>query len=173
MFIAKQKKQENIAEYLLYMWQLEDILRVCELDIEKIKPLLVEPLQVSEEEKQEAVAWYENLIAMMKMEGVQREGHLQINKNLIIDLTDLHLRLLKDPAESFYIAAYYKTLPFIVELRAKSQQKEVSEIETCFVALYGYLLLKMQQKEISRETQQAVDQITKLLALLSDKYKTP
>ena len=27
MIIARQKKQENIAEYLLYMWQIEDIIR--------------------------------------------------------------------------------------------------------------------------------------------------
>lgn len=172
MFIAQQKKQENIAEYLLYMWQLEDILRVCELDIDKVKQLLIDPLNVSAEEKQNAVAWYENLIEMMKLEGIRHEGHLQINKNLLVDLTDVHLRLLKNPSASFYIAAYYKTLPYIVELRAKSQQKDLSEIETCFVALYGYLLLKMQRKEISRETQQAVDQITQLLAMLSEKYKS-
>ena len=106
------------------------------------------------------------------MENVQGKGHLQINKNIIIDLTDAHLRLLKDPQESAYITTYYKTLPYIVELRAKSQETDVPELETCFTALYGYLLLKMQKREISRETQQAVEQITKLMALLSEKYKT-
>ncbi len=25
MFVASQKRKENIAEYLLYMWQIEDI----------------------------------------------------------------------------------------------------------------------------------------------------
>src|SRR5665811_892944 len=28
MFIAIQKKKENIAEYLLYMWQIEDLARI-------------------------------------------------------------------------------------------------------------------------------------------------
>ena len=27
MKIASQKRKENIAEYLLYMWQIEDIIR--------------------------------------------------------------------------------------------------------------------------------------------------
>ena len=34
MFIAEQKKRDNIAEYLLYMWQLEDILRAYVLDFD-------------------------------------------------------------------------------------------------------------------------------------------
>ncbi|MEA4918484.1 hypothetical protein SDC9_194226 [bioreactor metagenome] len=171
MWIARQKKQENIAEYMLYMWQLEDILRSYGLDIDKVQYSLIDPVNSTEEEKREACDWYEGLIMMMKSEGVQKEGHLQINKNLIIDLTDLHLRLLKDPKESAYIGVYYNTLPHIVALRAKSADKDVSEIETCFTALYGYLLLKLQKREISGETQAAVAQITGLLRLLSQKYK--
>ena len=34
MIIASQKKKENIAEYLLYMWQIEDIIRAYGLDID-------------------------------------------------------------------------------------------------------------------------------------------
>ncbi len=172
MKIARQKKQENIAEYLLYMWQLEDILRSCELDIDKVQTLLVDPVYPSEEEKKEARDWYEGLIMMMKAEGLQKEGHLQINKNTAIDLTDLHLRLLKDPKESTYIGTYYNTLPHIVALRAKSGDMDVSEMETCFTALYGYLLLKLQKREVSGETQAAVAQIAGLLRLLAQKYKT-
>ena len=171
MWIARQKKQENIAEYLLYMWQLEDILRSYELDIDKVGQVLIEPLYHTEEERREARDWYEELILMMKLEGVQKEGHLQINKNLILDLTDLHLRLLRDPKESAYIGLYYNTLPHIVALRAKSGDKDISEIETCFIALYGYLLLKLQKREISGETEAAVAQITGLLRLLSIRYR--
>lgn len=165
-------KQENIAEYLLYMWQTEDIIRACDLDIDKIQQNLIEPAHLSEEEKKEAHDWYESLIMMMKSEGVQKEGHLQINKNVITDLTDLHLRLLNDPKEAAYLATYYKTLPFIVELRAKSNRKDIPELETCFTAVYGYLLLKLQKKEISKETQAAINRIIRFLRLLSEKYKT-
>lgn len=171
MLIARQKKQENIAEYLLYMWQLEDIIRSFELDIDQIQQSLIDPVYPTDEERKEARDWYEGLILMMKSEGIQEEGHLQINKNLVMDLTDLHLRLLKDPKESVYIGVYYNTLPHIVALRTKSGGKDFSELETCFTALYGYLLLKLQKREISGETQAAVAQITGLLRLLSKKYK--
>jgi hypothetical protein len=166
------KKQDNIAEYLLYMWQTEDLLRACELDIDKVQQSIINSAYVTLEEREEARDWYEGLIMMMKSEGIQKEGHLQINKNIIIDLTDVHLRLLKDPKESEYIALYYHTLPHIVALRLKVEDKNVPELETCFTALYGYLLLKLQKREISTETQAAVAQITALLRLLSHRYKT-
>lgn len=164
-------KRENIAEYLLFMWQTEDLIRAYKLDIDKIQQSVIDSVYQSVEERKNARDWYEGLIIMMKSEGVQEKGHLQINKNIIIDLTDIHLRLLKDPKESEYIGVYYNTLPYIVELRSKTTEKEVPELETCFTALYGYMLLKIQKKEISKETQAAITQITSLLRLLSKKYK--
>ena len=35
MIIAQQKRKENIAEYLLYMWQVEDMIRKKLKEIEK------------------------------------------------------------------------------------------------------------------------------------------
>ncbi len=166
------KKKDNIAEYLLYMWQTEDLLRACELDIDKVQQSIINSAYQTVEERDAARDWYEGLIMTMKSEGLRNEGHLQINRNIIIELTDLHLQLLKDPRESEYIALYYHTLPHIVALRAKTADKQVAELETCFTALYGYMLLKLQQREISAETQAAVRQITALLRLLSQKYKT-
>lgn len=171
MLIAKQRKKENIAEYLLYMWQVEDIIRANGLDIDKIRENVINGFDQPEAVKLEMQEWYQGLIDMMRIEGVSQHGHLQINTNVIIELTDLHLRLLKTPHESDYIASYYRTLPFIVELRAKSDNKETPEIETCFAALYGFLMLRLQQKEISGETQSAISQISSFLRILASKYK--
>ena len=121
--------------------------------------------------KAKLVQWYEDLIGMMRDEDVQEKGHLQINKNVIISLTDLHLQLLRSTKEPFYGAAYYKALPFIVELRNKSGNTEEPELETCFEALYGAMLLKLQKKEISQETGKALEVIAKFLSLLSNYYE--
>jgi len=147
-------------------------LRACELDMDKVQQSIINSAYQTTEERNAARDWYEGLIMMMKSEGLRNEGHLQINRNVIIELTDLHLQLLKDPRESEYIALYYNTLPHIVALRARGADKQVPELETCFTALYGYMLLKIRQREISAETQAAVAQITALLRLLSIKYKT-
>ena len=34
MIVAKQKRKEKIAEYLLYMWQVEDLIRANQFDID-------------------------------------------------------------------------------------------------------------------------------------------
>ncbi|PXV63297.1 uncharacterized protein DUF4924 [Dysgonomonas alginatilytica] len=170
MLIAKKKKTENIAEYLLYMWQVEDIIRAHKLDINSIQENIIDKFEQPAKIRKEITDWYEGLTEMMKLEGITEKGHLQINKNVIIDLTDLHLRLLKSPKEPEYISSYYKTLPFIVELRAKSEDKSIPELETCFSALYGFLLLRLQQKEISGETQAAISQISSFLRMLSNRY---
>ena len=171
MLIAKQKKKENIAEYLLYMWQIEDIIRANKLDINLIEENIINKFDLDEAIRQEMIDWYTGLIEMMKLENVTETGHLQINNNIIIDLTDLHLRLLKTPQEANYIASYYRTLPFIVELRTRQENKDLPELETCFSALYGFLLLRLQGKDISGETQAAIAQISSFLRLLSSKYK--
>lgn len=172
MIIAKKLKEDNISEYLLYMWQVEDLIRANNLDIDKIDSRIISRFEQPENVKLEIREWYENLIDMMHREGVAEKGHLIINKNVIADLTDLHLRLLKASTEADYTEAYYKTLPFIVELRAKSSNKDIPEIETCFAALYGYLLMRLQKKEVSGETQAAISQISSFLRLLSQKYKS-
>lgn len=172
MFTASAKKRENIAEYLLYMWHIEDLIRANGLDIDKIEKNLIDPhTNLDPQQRKEMKEWYESLIDMMRREDVAQKGHLQLNKNVIIDLEDLNRRLLADPKFAAYSTQYYATLPLIVELRARSGEEKPGEIEACFNALYGTMLLKMQGKEISEQTTAAIAQISKFLALLAAYYK--
>lgn len=171
MIIARQKRKENICEYLLYMWQVEDLIRANHFDMDEIRDKVIARYNQPDEVKEEIARWYEELIEMMRSEGVKESGHIQLNKNVIITLTDLHLRLLRSPKEMIYGAAYYKTLPYIVQLRAKSGGNDIPELETCFTAVYGYLMLRMQGKEISAETLDGIKQISSFLALLAEKYR--
>lgn len=147
------------------------MIRANGMDMERISQTLVAPARLDAEREAQLVEWYENLIEMMRMEGVSERGHLQINKNIITLLTDLHLQLLKSTKFPFYSAAYYKALPFIVELRTQGDNRNLSELENCFEVLYGVLLLKLQKRDISEGTLQAVKSISQLLGLLSDYYK--
>ena len=92
------------------------------------------------------------------------------NKNVIINLTELHNALSSSPKFPFYSAAYFKALPFIVELRNKNGKKDEPELETCFEALYGVLLLRLQKKSISEGTAKAVEAITSFLSMLANYY---
>lgn len=171
MFVARQLKEQNICEYLLYMWQVEDIIRANDCNLDKIKETIIKEYKVEEAQKKEIIHWYSDLIQMMYDENVFQKGHLQINKNAIIWLTELHAKLNKSPKYPFYQTAYFKALPFIVELRAKQKENESSELEVCFEALYGVMLLRLQKKEISKDTLKAIDAISQFLSLLANYYK--
>ena len=171
MYIASQKRKENIAEYLLYMWQIEDMIRANGLDIEKIRKNVIDRYDLDEAQRKELEEWYESLIDMMRREGVEKSGHLQINKNVISQLVQLHDALLKDPRFDKYTRQFYATLPYIVELRSKAGDAPKGEIETCFNALYGMLMLRLQSKEVTPETQAAVAQISRMIAMLAQYFK--
>ena len=172
MIISQAKRKDNIAEYLLYMWQVEDIIRAYNLDLDKIKESIIDRYDVDDNTRKAITDWWEGLIMMMQHEGKKQGGHLQINKNVLIRLNDLHSELMQSPKHAEYGAEFYKTLPFIVELRSKTpQEQQVGELETCFNALYGTLLLKLQGKEMSKETQVAINQISHFIGTLAAYYK--
>lgn len=173
MFIADKLRKENIAEYLLYMWQVEDIIRAFGCDIVRIRKEYLCNFDLDDEQMDEEETWFRNLVRMMKEEGVIQQGHLQINKTTMQLLCELDAQLLNSSKYPFYRSQYYKVLPYIVELRKRNsngQMENHNEVETCFEALYGVMMLKLQKKEISLETQNAMKEITTYVGLLNDYY---
>ena len=169
MYIAQELRKKSIAEYLLYMWQVEDLIRAYGCSLTRIKNEYISQFQYSDEQKEEMIDWYGDLIRMINQEGKREKGHLQINEIVLQDLTDLNAQLLQSTKFPFYNAEYYKVLPFIVELRNKGG-KEFGELETCMNALYGTMLLRLQHKPGSPETAHAVKEITTFVGMLSDYY---
>lgn len=170
MLISRQLRKENIAEYVLYMWQVEDIIRAYGLDLARLRHEYIARFDLTDEQRDEMTDWYGDLIRMMREEGKTQGGHIQILQIVIQQMAELHAELMQSVKFPFYSAEYYKVLPFIVELRSKGS-KEVGEIETCLNALYGVMLLRLQQKEVSSSTEAAVKEITTFLGMLSDYYK--
>lgn len=170
MFISQELRKTNIAEYVLYMWQIEDIIRAYGCDLSLIRREYISRFDLDDEQREDMTDWYGNLIRMIREEGKVKEGHIQIINIVIQQMTELHEMLMQSPKFPFYNAEYYKVLPFIVELRSKGS-KDISEIETCLNALYGVMMLRLQKKEISASTENAVKEITTFLGMLSDYYK--
>ncbi len=169
MIIAQQKKKTNIVEYLLYMFQVEDIIRSYKLDEADIKANIVDQFQVEESVSKQILDWYNGLIQQMKEEQVREQGHLQFVKNQIADLDDLH-RYLIQKQNTEYLQYYSWAKSHIAELQAKGNSKNLSEIELCLNGLYGYLLLKLQQREVSKSTQESIENISKMMAKLNQFY---
>ena len=169
MFIAKSIREKSVVEYLLYMWQMEDLIRAYGCSLTRIRHEYIDRFDYTDQQKDEEEDWFGDLIRMMNQEGKREKGHLAINEVLLQDLGDLHVRLLQSTRFPYYSAEYYRVLPFIVELRQKGD-KEIGEVETCLNALYGVMLLRMRQKPISPETAHAIKAITTFLGMLSDYY---
>lgn len=170
MYIAKQLREKSIAEYILYMWQIEDLIRAYGCSLQRIRHEYIDKFDYTAEQKEEMLDWYGNLVRMMNQEGKRERGHLQINTIIVDDLMDLHNQLIQSTKFPFYNAEYYKVLPFIVELRNKGD-KHVNEIETCLDALYGVMLLRLKQKEITPDTMTAIKEITTFVGMLADYYQ--
>ena len=171
MFIAQQLRQRNIAEYLLYMWQVEDTIRAFGCSLPRLRREYIDRFDYSDEQKEEEADWFGNLIKMMNEEGCREQGHLQINKVTLQMLSELHAQLIASPKFSFYNTAYYKVLPFIVELRNRGANKEEGEVETCLNLLYGVMMLRLQQKEVTPNTEHAVKEVSTFIGMLADYYK--
>lgn len=171
MLIAKEKRKENIAEYILYMWQVEDIIRACNFDIEIISQSVISQFSGSSKAVNDIKDWYIDLILMMHEEGIKENGHLKMVKKLINELQILHNDLIHKIKVSKYLELYYWALPNIKEFEKRLNGKTSGEVETCLNAIYALLLLRLQKKDVSGETLDAMHTFSNLLAYLSAHFK--
>lgn len=170
MLIAKEKRTTNIAEFILYMWQLEDMIRASGFDIDEIDSTIISKYRQPAEILFEIRDWYNGLIQSMKHESLEKKGHLSFVNNLMNELTDLHIRLLNHPDELEYRLLYQQARPNIEALMNKTNSPVQSEIEVCLTGLYGFLMMRLQKKEISSETTSALSTFSSLLAVLSKRF---
>lgn len=145
-----KSKIDNIAEYILYLWQMEDVIRACP-EMVQSNPELAE------------------IEAMMRSEGVLEKGHIQLAVNALSEMEDLHAELYE--TEAPYHSALLKLQPSLNLLKAKTFTPTMSDIEMMFVFLHGIMMLHLQHKEISADTQALQQQITSVLSFLSRIYR--
>ncbi|MFW6043716.1 MAG: DUF4924 family protein, partial [Marinilabiliaceae bacterium] len=169
--ISKHKKDSDIAGYVLYMWQIEDLIRASGLDMEEIEKNILPKYEQPEEVKKEIREWYENLVTMMKNEKIENSGHLQVITNTVNDMNKLHVQLMHSSKEATYQQQFIKAVPLIKELEPKMQPTPRHDVELMLAAMYNAFLLKLQGKEISRETNEALQVFGKTLSMLSGKYR--
>lgn len=170
MLIAKEKRKENIAEYVLYMWQVEDTLRGFNFDMNLIEEKLIAHFKQPENVKDEIRNWYTNLILAMHEEDIKKEGHLKMVSGVMDELFQLHKRLLLEVKEENYIKVYNEAKPNITSFKSKLEIPDANEIEVCFYGLYGLLLLRLKKKNITDQTKDAMQTFSNMLSVLSIIY---
>ena len=144
-----KRKREHIAEYILYLWQIEDYLRAFPEQAMNSTELM----EISD---------------MMHAEGIMNGGHLQLAQNALSELEELHDELYD--TEAPYRAVILHLEPALNLLKAKTDRPTMSDVEACLVLLYQVMLLRLQKIEITPETEVTVKDATQLLRFLSKTY---
>ena len=170
MIIAEQKRKENIAEYLLYMYQVEDMIRANNLDLDSIEQTLISKFEVAYEVKREMREWYKSLITMMQDEQKEESGHLNILCNIVEQLHEMHHQILDQGIDIAYKETYEKGKNHIEALRMRSGHGKENDIQVALNGLYGLLILKLKKTPITEETLKAFDTIRELVAELAARY---
>jgi len=171
MIIAKKLKKTNISEYLIYMFQIEDLIRSNSCDFDELNQNLLTKYKQPENVLSEIKKWYKALCRMMNEEKLQNSGHLQFVVNQIKELTDFHFRLIELSEDENYIKLFKIAAPDIQQLRNKIPSKPSSDIEVLLYALYSLMILRLKKTAITAQTLEAMTNFSNLLAYLSAKYK--
>jgi hypothetical protein len=171
MFTARQKRRDNIAEYVLYMWQVEDLIRANGCEMEKVRTNILSQYALPGEELKELDDWWDNLVEMMKVENKVEKGHLQTIVNTVSEMNTLHGRLLQLPEHFAYHIQFQAVEPFVRELEAKTEPKPSNDIELMLTAIYHSFLLKLKGEQVSEATNFAIQAFARFLSLVSKNYR--
>jgi len=171
MFIANETKKNNVVEYVLYIWQLENIIRVCEFSIDKIFDTVIRPQGLDSNQIELEKEWYRDLISKMREERITTDGHLSLSREVIGELSFLHNSLLNELNDQSYKMLYTKCKADLDELRKLQNGISKTDVDVVINGLYTFWMLKIAKKEISNETISAIDRVSKLIAYLAQHYK--
>lgn len=171
MVLADKKKQENLSEYIIYMYQTELLIRSVDLDFDKMKTGVVDSIPEGSTDKEELATWYANVIAQMKAEGLEKEGHLSYVQDEVQNLSDLSVRLLGENSD--YRDVFNAARPAIRESIISSEGLVNDPIQACINGVFGLLLSRMDGLKVSQEQMDKVEHFGNVLSYLSYYHGNP
>ncbi|MCS5488822.1 DUF4924 family protein [Algoriphagus limi] len=168
--IADRKKSQNIAEYIIYLYQQEDLIRSFQGNLEEIRQYVVSHFPVEEVEKESILEWYQNLRNQMESEGILEKGHLSETKKLVDELSSLHWQLVK--SDKTYFETFQKAKPHILQAVMDAEGQGLgNEVQICLNGVYGLLLCRLLGKKVSDEQLKSAEAFGEVLSLLNLVYQ--
>ncbi len=167
MDTAQRLRHENIAEYILYIWQLEDLLRAMQFSPEAIYSKFVAPrTNLSPQEQSTLLEWYTQIGELLQKEDKEQQGHIDHTLHLISDLHNLHLQLQNIPAGARYRTLYESLGEVLPDLRTLVSG-EMSDTELCFRALYATILYRIKGESQKSAITHTIEYISPVIAELA------
>jgi hypothetical protein len=167
--VTERKRSENIGEYIVYMYQMEDLIRAYDFDLEALQQYLVSHYPIEDREKAEVTRWFKGLAGEMEKAGIRESGHLPAVQRIVNELAKLHWGLLKEDKDYFQV--YQEAKPFVVDHVLAAEGQEVGhEIQVCINGVYGLLLCRLHGQKVPDELLEAAEKFGKVLGYLSHCY---
>ncbi len=152
------------------MFQIEDLIRACKFSKPTIESTLLSKYPAEPAVQAEVRQWYFGLADQMEEEKLQERGHLVTLTNKIFEVYDFHLYLMNNVKEVKYQAEFNKVAPMIQELRQKQDATDLSDLQLALNAVYGFIILRMKGKQVSKSTAEAISAFVEWFNALSAKF---
>ncbi len=169
MLIAEKKRKENISEYIIFMYQTEDLIRAYNFELDEIFKYVIQHFPVEDEKKTRIKAWYRKIANQMKKQGLEKAGHLEELNQLAQELSNFNLELLK--SDQAYRKIFDQAKLHIHRNAAKSNGQISNPVQICLNGIYGLLLLRLNGKPVDDELKQGASTFGDVLSYLSFKYQ--
>jgi hypothetical protein len=167
--IADKKRKENIIEYILYLYRMEDLLRAYQFEMDDVDTYVLGHEKVSSEDKIETKKWLSEMSSKMLQQGIREKGHLAETQELVNELAQIHWQLLKEEPE--YLAIYRKTQAHLLKLITETGEDIPShEIQLFINTLYGILLRKLNGRKVPEEIMEAATSFGDVLAYINHAF---
>lgn len=151
MSTAATKRAAHIVEYVLYVWQMEDLVRALGFDAGAIRGVMAGGEEAD-------LVWMLELSRDMERQNLQESGHVDHVVETLTELALLHDLLIGPMADKGYVKAFETAsaqLEVVAQKAGKSGGVE-HPVMTMMTALYGWLVLRLRKERVTAETESAM-----------------
>jgi hypothetical protein len=153
MTLADSKKKAHIVEYILFLWQIEDLIRAAQFNPVLLEKWAVDTANSEGSDPEKEKEWIVRMATDMRSQGKTELGHVASVSETMVELAHLHEMLMGPMEDKRYMESFEVAEPMMKDLSAKQPGSSLHPVEQLLVALYGFLILRLQNKSISAETE--------------------
>ena len=153
MILADSKKKAHIVEYILFLWQIEDLIRAAQFNPAVLEKWAEDTANLEGSDPEREQEWIVGIAADMRSQEKIESGHIASINETMVELAHLHEMLLGPLNDKRYIESFEAAVPLLKEISAKQPGPKGHPVEQLLVALYGFLILRLQKQSISAETE--------------------
>ena len=119
MILAESKKKAHIVEYLLFLWQIEDLVRAAGFDPNVLEKWAEDTANTEGTDPEKEKEWIVSIASDMRSQGKTEAGHVSSVSESMVELAHLHEMLLGPLEDKRYKEAFEIAEPMMKELSTK------------------------------------------------------